>query len=210
LVKPGSSVDVVLHSTPTDLGTFVTDSNGNFGGNVIIPANIEPGVHTLHFYTTDIFDNPLDIYKSIFVEASANDYDGDGIPNSQEACAGIVPPSNQDVDQDGIDDACDGTIGPVANNPIPSQPATIQNANYTDAPSTPIVADAAQSNLVPLSPAFTSQDITSPSSVLAATDSSSLKTRQVLETHNNLPAIAVTIFMFSLLAGTLRFIYWKH
>ena len=44
---PDSTVDVVLHSTPVDLGTFDVGSDGTFSTSVTIPANTQPGSHTI-------------------------------------------------------------------------------------------------------------------------------------------------------------------
>ena len=44
---PGETVDVTLHSTPIALGTLTADAAGAVEGDVTIPADVEPGYHTI-------------------------------------------------------------------------------------------------------------------------------------------------------------------
>jgi hypothetical protein len=44
---PGEAVDVSLHSTPIHLATLTADSAGEVDGTVTIPADVEPGQHTI-------------------------------------------------------------------------------------------------------------------------------------------------------------------
>ena len=45
---PGEQVRIELHSTPTLIGTVAADDAGNVRTQVTIPADAEPGKHTLH------------------------------------------------------------------------------------------------------------------------------------------------------------------
>ena len=45
--RPGETVDITLHSTPIALGTATADADGTVVGTVTIPADVEPGVHTI-------------------------------------------------------------------------------------------------------------------------------------------------------------------
>jgi hypothetical protein len=45
----------------------------------------------------------------VYVQASADDFDGDGIANSLDSCQ-YIPNSGNDTDQDDVDDACDTNI----------------------------------------------------------------------------------------------------
>ncbi|MFA5004437.1 MAG: GDSL-type esterase/lipase family protein [Candidatus Saccharimonadales bacterium] len=110
LILPSSQVQAVLHSDPINVGTLQADDSGVLTGSLQIPTGTTPGFHTLHLYGKDIFGNPLDVQESVYLEASATDYDGDGIPNISDSCQ-TIPNSGHDVDQDGIDDACDPIIG---------------------------------------------------------------------------------------------------
>jgi hypothetical protein len=107
--QPGGSYNAVLHSDPIDLGTVKADASGNINANVTIPDSVNPGFHTLHLYGKSFDGEDVDIQKEVYVAASPEDYDADGISNEQEKCV-LAEPSNQDYDEDGIDDACDPEI----------------------------------------------------------------------------------------------------
>lgn len=109
-LSPNSQLDMELHSEPIHLGTAVLDENGEASFEITIPEGTPPGYHTLHFYGKNTSDQDVDLYQGLFVVASMEDYDGDGIPNDQELCL-FVEPAYVDADGDGIDDACDGVIG---------------------------------------------------------------------------------------------------
>ena len=117
---PGQNYRAVLHSDPTELGTFTADQDGNINGQLTIPADTPPGFHTLHLYGMDASGQPADLFQVIYVAASSDDYDGDGTSNTADMCE-LVPLSGQDVDQDGVDDACDGFIdeAPLPNTRYP-------------------------------------------------------------------------------------------
>ena len=51
--KPRSAVVVVMHSSPTILGTFGVDENGRVMGDAFISCNKAPGAHTLTMSGTD-------------------------------------------------------------------------------------------------------------------------------------------------------------
>jgi hypothetical protein len=118
-----------LHSIPLSLGSFNTDTNGNLNAQVTIPTGIPAGYHTLHFYGTDITGQAIDIYKVIYIASTADDLDGNGILDSIQKCVGIEP-ANQDYDQDGVDDSCDGEISQP---PATSSPVNI-SANISSGP----------------------------------------------------------------------------
>jgi hypothetical protein len=105
-----SEVKAMLHSEPIDLGTFRVDEYGKLVGNITIPDWVPIGFHTLHLYGKDVSGRPIDMQRVVFVAASDDDYDGDGIDNINDPCL-IFDPSGEDHDRDGIDDACDGQIG---------------------------------------------------------------------------------------------------
>jgi lysophospholipase L1-like esterase len=111
-LAPNSAFTAVLHSTPIQLGTIYTDTDGILKGSVQIPSSVPAGFHTIHYYGTNIAGEPVDIQDVVYVATSTNDYDGDGVPNASDSCP-AVPQSGEDVDKDDIDDACDGDIGPA-------------------------------------------------------------------------------------------------
>lgn len=107
-LRNDKEVRIELHSDPTLLG-IVTPVNGAIDTSLSIPSNLGPGYHTLHIYATNIENEVIDIQKIVYVAESETDYDGDGITNENEICL-VGEASGQDIDQDGIDDACDGFI----------------------------------------------------------------------------------------------------
>jgi len=109
LLPPNSALQAEIHSSPASLGAFTTDSVGNLTTQITIPASVPTGYHSLHFYGTNVAGQPVDIYKVIYVAATADDLDGNGVADSTQGCVG-VPASGQDSDQDGVDDACDSDI----------------------------------------------------------------------------------------------------
>lgn len=85
----------------------------------------------MHIYGKNIAGEPIDIYKNVLLVASPDDYDGDGVPNTSDTCTFIVS-SGLDVDQDGVDDACDGEIleAPIVAPPILTDD-TGDNSNHS-------------------------------------------------------------------------------
>jgi hypothetical protein len=108
--KPRSIFSLRLYSNPIDLGEYETDDGGDFEIPLIIPEAVEPGFHTLRAIGENRIGDPVAIEKVIYVAASEDDYNGNGIPNEQEPCK-VFEPSGEDYDEDGIDDACDAFIG---------------------------------------------------------------------------------------------------
>lgn len=142
-LQPNSPVTIWLQSTPTQIGTITTDASGNLNGQVTIPADTAPGYHILHAIGKDVGGNDIDMYQTIYIAASADDYNGDGIPNSQDACL-VAPLSGIDSDNDGIDDACDGYIDTVAPTTLASlSPAPDASGNYSGPVTITLAAAAA-------------------------------------------------------------------
>lgn len=104
--KPGTKVTVELHSTPAKIGEGTIDVEGNIAGIVSIPLGVTPGYHEIHLLYSNFFGELVDRYRIVFVAASRDDHDGDGIPNSSDPCP-VGAQSGVDDDKDGIDDACD-------------------------------------------------------------------------------------------------------
>lgn len=137
-LKPFSPINAVLNSSPVQLGTYMTDSRGNIDIQIQTPLSIPAGYHTLHLYGSTIENQVIDIYRVIYVAASVDDIDGDGIKNSSEKCL-VVEPSNQDYDNDSIDDACDGVIGEKPPTAEPVRSGTVQSNTSLRASTLPAI-----------------------------------------------------------------------
>lgn len=137
IVRPNSPFRAVLHSAPTDLGTLMAGADGAISGSVQVPSGLAPGFHTLHLYGKNIVGDPIDIQQTVYLEASADDFDGDGVANSVDSCP-AMPQSGQDADQDSIDDICDPVIG----NP-PVSPPIVQVPSLTPVVPAPLPAPVA-------------------------------------------------------------------
>lgn len=109
-LKPNTAYHLYINSTPTDLGTFTTNADGNLDISTTIPTSIDTGVHMLDITGPNLGEEGVDLYTTAYVQASATDFNGDGIPNTSDPCE-YFPSSGIDVDQDGIDDACDSHVG---------------------------------------------------------------------------------------------------
>ena len=103
-----------LHSEPVDLGSVKSDENGFIDTVVTIPASTSFGAHVVHAYATVNGEN-TDYYQPIYVVASKDDIDGDGVLNSEDSCE-FIEPSGVDEDRDGIDDSCDNVMNETAVN----------------------------------------------------------------------------------------------
>lgn len=120
----GATITVVAQSTPMTLGTLTVQPDGTTSGNFSLPSSLEPGVHTIHLFYTDISGQTHDVYQYIYLIANETDFDGDGVPNSQEVC---IFGNAMGVDQNtnGLDDACDSDTftGDTAKQSITVSPA---------------------------------------------------------------------------------------
>ncbi|MGI9027247.1 MAG: SGNH/GDSL hydrolase family protein [Candidatus Saccharimonadales bacterium] len=95
--------------------TYRATATGEVSASFILPNTIPPGTYTAHLYGKNKTGEDIDVQKVIYIAATADDFDGDNIPNSEEECL-LVEPALVDEDQDTIDDGCDGYIG---NKPMP-------------------------------------------------------------------------------------------
>jgi lysophospholipase L1-like esterase len=125
-LKPGSTFRVEVHSEPQIIGEATAIGLREISLNAVLPADISPGIHTIHIIGQNINNEPVDFYQMITIVANEQDYDGDGILNTNDTCQYIAP-VGVDVDKDGIDDGCDPEIGEppvvVPDPPAPEPPA---------------------------------------------------------------------------------------
>lgn len=105
ILQKNSDFDVYIHSEPVYAGSLTSDDDGVLEGSITVPEQIAPGFHTLHLYGKNIASEDVDIQKLVYVAASPNDADGDGLNDDQDDCPLFAP--SVDTDQDGIDDLCD-------------------------------------------------------------------------------------------------------
>ncbi len=75
-----AAYQLVVHSQEVTLASGTTDATGAINIKASMPS-LEPGIHSLHIYTTNTDGEPIDITQNIFVAASSSDYDGDGTSN---------------------------------------------------------------------------------------------------------------------------------
>ena len=113
ILKAGSKIKAWLNSDPVFLGEFPVAADGGVSIATKVPDNVSPGFHTLHLYGLNTSGEDVDLYQTVYVA-------GDSL---QGECV-IVPDSGEDVDQDGVDDACDGFIDepPLAVEPVADLP----------------------------------------------------------------------------------------
>ncbi len=107
--KPYSLVGIFIYSDPTQIGSVSTNADGTVSAEVTIPDSILPGFHTLHLFGQDLYGNPINFYKTVYVAQNEADKNGNGIEDEKEPC-GVFEASGIDHDQDGVDDACDPVI----------------------------------------------------------------------------------------------------
>lgn len=108
---PLSSAHFWLHSSPVDLGEYKADVNGNLAASLKIPSSVPPGFHTLMVHATSADGQPVEFTKTVYVAASPDDYDGDGVPNSQEPCLIFEVPAGQ---TQGADYSCEEAEVPTS------------------------------------------------------------------------------------------------
>lgn len=135
-LSAGSVFGVELHSTPQSLGQATVNSDGQILSQVTIPSDLKPGYHSIHLYGQNSVGENIELYDYFFVGATNNDLNGNGVTDGQESCLSVGPIS-VDEDKDGVDDACDGIIGPAPAEELvdvtdPIEPPTITNLGGPD------------------------------------------------------------------------------
>lgn len=134
-LKPGTIYVIRLDgSGGSVIGTAVSGDAGDILTNITLPDGTIPGGHTIDVTGENQAGELVDITRPIYVPASDNDADGDGIPDILDTCPGAVN-SGQDGDSDGIDDTCDNFIGPQLTSGNPGQPNTMGSGGQSGASS---------------------------------------------------------------------------
>ncbi len=115
LLTDSSNYESQLHSDPVDLGTAYTDSQGVLHYSLKIPEDTPTGFHTITFTGKNKNGEDVKIQASIYVAASDDDWDGDGIPNDMQTCPYTVP---DPVTGQPVRDWC---VGPDASSYTPTR-----------------------------------------------------------------------------------------
>jgi lysophospholipase L1-like esterase len=111
------------------IGTLPSGGDGSIDGTVTIPADTAAGDQPVDILGQSNDGKPLVITQPLQIGDASKDTGGSGVPDKADRC-GIVADSGQDADDDGIDDSCDGFIGPA-----PIAPST---PSGTDTPSSDV------------------------------------------------------------------------
>jgi len=145
-IAPNTEVTISITSTPTHIGNYETDSQGNLNISIPTPHSIDAGYHTLYIEGKSYSGEPLKLWQIISVVGQIGDLDDNGIPDSQQQCI-LIAESHEDTDKDSFDDACDSTIdtqvaafNPQANHkesvatkgPEPIHPSELKTINLAD------------------------------------------------------------------------------
>ena len=111
---PGAAASVTTNFGQTSLGSYGVNTSGVLDISVSL-LHVPAGFHALHISAVDMAGQSRDYFQTVFVPGPPTDINGNGINDLSESC-GFSNKSGIDIDQDGIDDACDGYIG------LPPQP----------------------------------------------------------------------------------------
>ncbi len=179
-LKPNSTFRVELHSTPIQLGSVQSNSQGDINAQLGLPDDVEPGYHSLHFYGETITGEPIDLYDYFYVSNSLNDSDGDGVENSQEKCV-FGQSSGVDFDGDHIDDACDGDIGKRY---VASPPASTDSTQQNSSGQT--VEEGYPDIITPVNNSSSAQDPQAAGALQPQSSQQAQNTRSNLQTGGNL------------------------
>ncbi|MBP6962375.1 hypothetical protein KBB49_02460 [Candidatus Saccharibacteria bacterium] len=130
-LMPGSTAVIEIHSTPQVLETVQVSEEGGISTNVNLPEDLGPGSHQLHILGVNEFGTRVDLYQNIIVGAGTEDFDGDGVNNEVDSCPTVVN-SGIDVDEDGIDDACDSQTIIIQTDEPEEEPLDEEPAEFVD------------------------------------------------------------------------------
>jgi hypothetical protein len=108
------------------IGSGQSDDNGDLNLSVVVPPETTPGGHSIDVTGENQSGEPTDVTQPIYVPISDDDSDGDGQPDAVDSCPTAVN-SGMDEDQDGIDDICDGYIGPPPTSSVSGSSGTLNS-----------------------------------------------------------------------------------
>jgi hypothetical protein len=111
--RPGTTVNFALQSQPIELGSVISDANGNAALDAMIPAEAITGLHEIVADGSRPDATQLNAFTVIEVAETPDDYDGDGVANLGDNCPFASNADQLDSDGDKLGDACEPpTIGP--------------------------------------------------------------------------------------------------
>jgi hypothetical protein len=82
-LKQGATCQVVFHSEEVVVADGTVPESGKLHLDMTVPK-LTPGIHSVHVYSTDINGEDVDVTEDIYVIADKEDFDGDGIANTDD------------------------------------------------------------------------------------------------------------------------------
>jgi lysophospholipase L1-like esterase len=85
---PGSTIEIEVHSEPTELGTAIVNDDGSVDETVTLPEGLAEGVHTIHLLGASFSGDPVELYQEIVYERARVDEDkveSDSPPSGEAA-----------------------------------------------------------------------------------------------------------------------------
>src|SRR5205085_8490009 len=87
---PNSTVSLYIYSTPTFLGSVVTDGSGSFSKTITIPSTLAPGAHHLVSAGLDPSGNPRYLTSAVTVAQASGTLAWTGFETLPVLGAGIL------------------------------------------------------------------------------------------------------------------------
>lgn len=117
-IKPNSNYSIKMDGiNGPAVYTSSSNSYGDINTEIVVPADTTSGAHTISIIGEGHSSNIINVSQPILITSNIYDIDDDGITNDRDSCPTVIN-SDSDVDNDNIDDSCDGFIG----NPHTSTP----------------------------------------------------------------------------------------
>lgn len=102
-LQPSGSYRLMLDGM--QIGTAVAGADGSLDASIVLPGSVPAGFQTVHLLGKTVYGAATDLQQTVYIGGDG-DIDGDTVPDDSDSC-GLVVNSGNDVDADGLDDACD-------------------------------------------------------------------------------------------------------